>query len=71
LRRLTDATETRLRRVQKEKEQAKEALRQEKEEALEQLQFAQQEKDDLWTKFKRTESKSGRRKTNYLQRRLW
>jgi hypothetical protein len=46
-------------------------LRQENEEALEKLQFAQQEKDDLQTKFKRTESKSERRKTSYLQRRLW
>jgi hypothetical protein len=68
---LADATETRLHRVQEEKEQATEALKQEKEEALEKLRVAQQEKDDLGRSSKRTKRKSRKRKTSCLQRRLW
>jgi len=44
---LVDAIETRLHRVQEEKEQAKKALNQEKEEVLEKLQVAQQEKSKI------------------------
>jgi len=51
LRRLIDATEARLHRVQEEKKQATKALKKEKEEALEKLQVVQQEKDELRVKF--------------------
>jgi VIT1/CCC1 family predicted Fe2+/Mn2+ transporter len=51
LRRIADATEAHLRRVQEEKEQATVALKQAQEEVIEQCRVAQQEKDDLQTKF--------------------
>jgi hypothetical protein len=57
LRRLADAIETRLRRVQEEKEKATEALKKEKEDSLEKLRVMQQEKDDLWVKFKEDKEK--------------
>jgi hypothetical protein len=51
LHRIDDATEARLRRAQEEKEQATVALKKEQEEVIEQRRVAQQEKDDLQTKF--------------------
>jgi hypothetical protein len=51
LRRIADATEAHLRRAQEEKEQATVALKQAQEEVIEQRRVAQQEKDDLQTKF--------------------
>jgi hypothetical protein len=51
LRRIADVTEAHLRRAQEEKEQATVALKQAQEEMVEQRRVAQQEKDDLHTKF--------------------
>jgi hypothetical protein len=51
LRRIADATEAHLRRMQEEKEQASVALKQAQEEIIEKRRVAQQEKDDLQTKF--------------------
>jgi hypothetical protein len=66
LRRLADATEARLHRVQEEKEQATEALKQEKEEVLEKLRVAQQEKDDIREKFKEDREKIQKEKDQLL-----
>jgi hypothetical protein len=51
LHRIADVTKARLRRVQEEKDKATVALKKEQEEMVEQHQVAQQEKDDLQTKF--------------------
>jgi hypothetical protein len=51
LHRIVDATEAHLRRAQEEKEQATVALKQAQQEMVEQRRVAQQEKDDLHTKF--------------------
>jgi hypothetical protein len=68
LRKLADATETRLCRVQEEKEQATNALRQEKE-SLEQLRVVKKEKYDLQTKFEEDKEKIQKEKDQLLAER--
>jgi hypothetical protein len=56
LQRIADVTEAFLRHAQEEKEQATVALKQAHEEVVEQRGVAQQEKDDLQTKFEEEKS---------------
>jgi hypothetical protein len=51
LHRIADVTEAHLHRAQEEKEHATVALKQAQEEVVEKIDVAQQEKDDLHTKF--------------------
>jgi chromosome segregation ATPase len=66
LRRIVDATEARLRRAQEEKEQATVALKQAQEEVVEQCRVAQQEKDDLQTKFEEEKAQIQQEKEQLL-----
>jgi hypothetical protein len=66
LRRIVDATEAHLRRVQEEKEQATVALKQAQEEVIEQRRVAQQEKDDLQIKFEEDKAQIQKEKEQLL-----
>jgi hypothetical protein len=70
LRRLADATEARLCRVQEEKEQATETLKKEKEEVLEQLQAVQKEKDELRVMFEEDKKKIQKEKDQLLAEKI-
>jgi hypothetical protein len=70
VRRLADATEARLCRVQEEKEQATEALKQAKEEALENIGLRNKRKMTSRRSLQRIERKS-RKKKNSFSRSRW
>jgi hypothetical protein len=70
LRRLVDATEAQLHRVQEEKEQATKALKQEKEEVLEKLRVAQKEKNEIQAKFEQNNAKIQEEKDQLLTEKI-
>jgi hypothetical protein len=69
--RIADATEAHLRRTQEEKEQATVALKQAQEEVIEQRRVAQQEKDDLQTKFEEEKAQIQQEKEQLLAGAGW
>jgi hypothetical protein len=68
--RIVDAIEAFLRRVQEEKEQAMVALKQEQEEMVEKRLFAQQEKDNLHTKFEEERAQVKQEREKFLVEQL-
>jgi hypothetical protein len=71
LRRIADATEAHLHRVQEEKEQATVALKQAQEEIIEKRRVAQQEKDDLQIKFEEDRAQIQQEKEQLLTGAGW
>jgi hypothetical protein len=68
--RIVDVTEAHLHRAQEEKEQATVALKQEQQEVVEQHRVAQQEKDDLHTKFEEERAQVKQEKEQLLAEQL-
>jgi phage-related tail protein len=67
---IVDATKAHLHHAQEEKENTTVALKQEQEEIIEQCRVAQQEKDDLHTKFEEERVQINKTKNSFSQRSL-